>query len=429
MKKIIKNIALGLLLVITALPFISCGHEPVFYGIIHDVIPEAATINGNITTLSRCTVNSNEYIFISNGGPLLYKPLSSSEHGEWTSANITLPFSLHHYNYYATSTEGIGHNGEFVHRVIADASNIYILTAEFEQNDQYGVVMPKSFHLWTKPLDSIFDASVDWYDIVKTRENLFNFRLNLRDTEVDIDFSFFYTNAIQKANRKAFLCVKNTWEQDTTPFKYYELNGSADPVECTSTVTGANLIKVNADSTKVNSAFYIGSNLYFSDSLVVTTNESKSSSATYACLAGIINNYYSTSDLYTFKTGDSAVKLHMSASSPIASLAITNDSLIIGKGSYDKNKTYTYDGGIERVLISDNVLEKELTDFNNNATYQFTTSYILMALLCTDPTQNEADATIYASVTYKGSSSSSSASFTNIGLWSYYPGRGNWNRE
>lgn len=426
MKKTIKNIALGLLLAITTLQFSSCGHEPVFYGIIHDVVPEAATVNGNITTISRCTVNSEEYIFLSSGGPVLYKPLSSSDHGEWSSENLTLPFKLHHYNYYATSSENIGHQGEFIHRIIADASNIYILTADFEQNDQYGVVMPKSFHLWTKALDSLFDSSVAWHDIVEAHKDLFNFSLNLNDTEVDIDFSFFYTNAPQKANRKAFLCVKN---QDSGDFKYYELKGSADPLDCTATATGANCIKVNAESTKVNSAFYIGSNLYFSDSLVVTTNETKDSPATYACLAGIISNYYSTSDLYIFKAGDSAATPHMNASSPIASLAITKDSLIIGKGSYDENKTSTYDGGIERVLISNNEPEKVQTDFDNNAKYQFTTSYILMALLCADPSQNEADATIYASVTYKGSSSTSSASFSNIGLWSYYPTRGNWNRE
>ncbi len=422
MKKTIKNIALGLLLAFTALPFISCGHEPVFYGIIHDVIPEAATINGNISNITRCTVNDNEYIFISSGGPLLYKSLDSSEHGEWTSANITLPFTLHHYNYYATATESIGHQGELVHRVLADESNIYILTAEFEQNDQYGVVMPKAFHLWTKPLDSIFDDTVDWYDIVDARKDLFLFSLNLQETQVELDFSFFYTNTPQKANRKVFLCVKNS-----SSFKYYELNGSADPVDCTSSVTGSSLVKVNTDSTKVNSAFYIGNSLYFSDSLFVITDETANDASTYACLSGIKSNYYPTTDLYLFKAGDSAPAYHLSTNHPIASLTITKDSLLIGEGSY--GETYTSNGGIERVLITNNLPEQSTIDFENNAIYQFTSSYILMSLLCTDPTQTEADATIYAAVSYRGSSSSSSASFSNIGLWSYYPSRGNWNRE
>ena len=423
MKKTIKNIALGLLLAFTALPFISCGHEPVFYGIIHDVVPEAALVNGNITSIVRCTVNSEEYLFLSNGGALQYKPLDSSKHGEWKSDGIKLPFKLHHYNYYATSSEGIGHQGELVHQVLADASNIYIFTADFEQNDQYGVVMPKSFHLWAKPLDSLFNgSSADWVDIVETHDEYFKFSLNVKETEVELDFSFFFTNTPKQAHRKAYLAVN-----DSDDFKYYELNGAADPVECTSSITNANKIQVYDKSTKINSAFYLGSDLYFSDSLVVITNETKDDNSTFACLAGMKSNYYTTSDLYILTSGVLNKEEKISASSPIASLAVTADSLIIGKGSY--GETYTSTGGLERVLITNNLPETEIKGFTNNAQYQITTSYIVLALLCTDPTLNEADANLYATVSYRGASSSSSASYTNVGLWSYYPTRGNWNRE
>ncbi len=422
MKKSIKNIALGLLLVFSALPFISCAHEPVFYGIIHDVVPEAALVNGNITSIVRCTINSEEYLFLSNGGALQYKPLESSKHGEWESDGIKLPFKLHHYNYYATSSEGIGHQGELVHRVLADASNIYIFTADFEQNDQYGVVMPKSFHLWTKALDSIFDESVGWKDIVETHRDYFDFSLNVKETEVELDFSFFFTNTPKQAHRKAYLAVK-----DSDDFKYYELNGAADPLECTSSITAANKIQVYDKSTKINSAFYLGSDLFFSDSLVVITNETKDDNSTFACLAGMKSNYYTTSDLYILTSGVLNKEEKISASSPIASLAITADSLIIGKGSY--GETYTSTGGVERVLITNNLPEKEIISFTNNAQYQITTSYIVLALLCSDPTKNEEEATLYAAVSYRGASTSSSASYSNVGLWSYYPTRGNWNRE
>ena len=421
MKKTIKNIALGLLLAITALPFISCGHDPVFYGIIHDVVPEAALVNGNITSIVRCTINSDEYLFLSNGGALQYKSLDSAKHGEWESDGVKLPFKTHHYNYYETSSEGIGHQGELVHRVLADDSNIYIFTASFEQDDRYGVVMPKAFHLWTKPLDSLFNNSKDdWYDIVDTREDYFKFSLNVKETEVELDFSFFYTNTPKQAHREAYLAVK-----DSNNFKYFKLNGAADPVECTSSIE-ANKVQVYDKSTKINSAFYIGNELKFSDSLVVITNETKDDDATFACLAGMKSNYYTTSDLYIFTAG--ALKEEkISASSPIASLAVTADSLIIGKGSY--GETYTSTGGLERVLITNNLPETEIKSFTNNAQYQITTSYIVLTLLCADPTKNEEEATLYASVSYRGTTTSSSASYNNIGLWSYYPSRGNWNRE
>ena len=41
MKKTLKNITLVLLLAFTTLSFVSCGYEPVFYGIMHDVLPQA----------------------------------------------------------------------------------------------------------------------------------------------------------------------------------------------------------------------------------------------------------------------------------------------------------------------------------------------------------------------------------------------------
>lgn len=422
MKKLLQNIALGLLLAFTALPFISCGHDPVFYGIIHDVVPESALVNGNITSIARCSVNSQEYLFLSNGGKLLYKPLDSSKHGEWKSDNIKLPFKIHQYNYYAKSNGSIGHTGELVHRILADENNIYIFTASFKEDTQYGVVMPKAFHLYTKALDSIFDDDVDWVDIADTHDYFENFSLNVKETKVELDFFFFYTNSPKAENRKAFLCVK-----DSDDFKYYELKGAADPLDCTASITAANKVQVYSNTTKINSAFYLGSDLYFSDSLFVITDETKDSPASYACLAGMKSDYYPSSDLYYFKAGDSEPEKITSASSPIASLAITADSLIIGKGSYAE--TYTTTGGLERLVITNNKPEAETKGFTNNAQYQITSSYIVMTLLCADPSQNEADATLYASVSYRGTSTSSSASYNNIGLWSYYPSRGNWNRE
>jgi hypothetical protein len=52
-----------------------------------------------------------------------------------------------------------------------------------------------------------------------------------------------------------------------------------------------------------------------------------------------------------------------------------------------------------------------------------------MSLLCADPSKTEAQSSLYATITYRGAGTSSSATPANIGLWSYYPLRGNWNRE
>ena len=132
------------------------------------------------------------------------------------------------------------------------------------------------------------------------------------------------------------------------------------------------------------------------------------------------------SQLYTYDSN--GLNELMEAGSTIASLALTADSLLIGKGSY--TSSYTSNGGIERVLLnSDGKPQNQTTSFTNNATYQFTSAYIVMSLLSADPSKTEDNSCLYATVSFRGSGSSSSASFSNIGLWSYYPARGNWNRE
>ena len=431
MKRNIKSITLGLLLAALTFSFVSCGYEPVFYGIMHDVLPEEATVNGNITSIARCTIGSEEYLMLSGGDTLKYKKLDSAVHGEWTSAKIKLPFKPHHNNYFPTSTEGEGHIGQQILRVLADSDNIYLLTASYKQDNEYGVVLPDTFYLWTTPLASIL-GEAEWQNIAELYKDkeLFGSSVNSSLSQVETDFSFFYTNSVQQQNRKAFLTVTKSGSTETS---YYLLNGAAEPQECTATVTGANFIKTKEESAAAHSAFYLGSTLYFSDSLIAATNETASAAATIACLAGVSyskdsNEYNSNSDLFIYDGAAIAKVIEDGVGSPIASLAFTANSLLIGMGSY--NSAYTTNGGIARILLDENGKPlAELAEFDNNAKYQFTSSYIVMTLLCADPTKNEADACLYATISYRGSGNSSSASFDNVGLWSYYPTRGNWNRE
>lgn len=431
MKKSLTKITIGLLLLLAACNFVSCGYEPVFYGIMHDVVPEAATVNGNITSIARCTIGSEEYLMLSGGDSLKYKKLDSAVHGEWTSAKIKLPFKPHHNNYFPTSTEGEGHIGQQILRVLADSSNIYLLTASYKQDNEYGVVLPDTFYLWTTPLATIL-GETQWQDIAELYKDkdLFGSSVNSSLSQVETDFSLFFTNTIQQQNRKVFLSVNKSGETETS---YYLLDGAAEPQEYTASVTGSNFIKLNEESKKANSAFYLGSTLYFSDSLACATNENSEASATFACLAGVSfskdsEEYNGNSELYIFDGANKSKVKEDGVGSPVASLAFTANSLLIGHGNY--SSAYTTNGGISRILLDENGKPlAELADFNNNAKYQFTSSYIVMTLLCADPTKNEEDACLYATISYRGSGNSSSASFDNVGLWSYYPARGNWNRE
>ena len=420
-KRLFKAIIFALALSLLS----SCGYEPVFYGIMHDVLPEDATVNGNITSIARASTNPSdpaaEYIFLSGGGALKYKTLASSQHGDWKVVQ-NLPFALHYYNYFPSSTTPEGHIGQQILRVLADRDYLYLLSASYTTDTEYGIVLPEKFYLWSCPLSKILNTkSDDWVDLTKDKQALFITQYKSSEGSFQTYFNFFMTNSPNPAHRKAYF-VQTPADQDA---KYYALEGTSLR-EISSIASEGTFIAVNKDNTRANSAFYLGDTLYFSDSLVVTTNASSSSPANLACLAGISTSYYSTRELFTFD--GSQTQSLLETDTPIASLMMTADSILIGKGSY--TSSYTSNGGIDRVLLqADGKPENTISDFTNNAKYQFTSAYIMMAMLCADPSKSEAEADLYAAVTFRGTSGSSSASFDNIGLWSYYPGRGNWNRE
>lgn len=425
MKKSIKNIAAAFFLALFTLGFVSCGYEPVFFGIMHDVEQEEATVTGNITSIARCTLQINgvgtECLILSNGGSIKYKPVTSSRHGEWTSSGIKVPFEYHHYDFFSSQ----GHYGQQVLNLLADENNIYLLTASSKEDSEYGVVMADEFFLWTCPLNKLLSGSPVWKNL-NTEYPSLNLlpksRVSSSSTPL-LDAFLFSTNAINAEHREVFIRVA---DKSKTPveYKYYKLDGASNPVPVTP--NDSNTVKVGT-SEIINSAFYCDG-IKFSNSFSVTTNKTE----TVAYLAGVSSGNYPTGDLYSYipspSDGSEPLEKALRVDSSITSLAATANSVLIGKGSY--LTSYTAAGGIDRVLLDgEGRPETSLAAFTNNAKYQFTSSYILMTLLCADPDEPEDQACLYTSITFRGSGSSSSASFGDIGLWSYYPGRGNWNRE
>ena len=421
MKNKLKIFTAGLLLTFAAVHFTSCGYEPVFYGIMHDVLPEAATVTGNINAIARCTVGSDEYLFVSNGGSLLYKSIDANQHGAWTNSGIALPFAPHHYNYNATAYEGEGHQGQQILYVLSDKDFIYLLTANYTQDDEYGVGVPDTVFLWACALSDVLTGdSSKWKTITTNKSDTLTLETttDTSTTQFVMDFYLFSSNAPQQNHRKAYLAIRKSGSVD-----YYELNGTTAP---TAPITIDDSKKKMIGSGEIHSSFFLGNDAepYFSNSYVVATNEKAGTSPANATVAVLA----SSDVLYKLTDASADPESFISIGSPVASLAFTNDSLLVGKGSY--TSSYTSNGGISRILLnSSGVPQSSTAAFTNNAPYQFTSSYILMTLLCADPSQDEAQASIYATITYRGSSGSTSATFNDIGLWSYYPARGNWNRE
>ena len=409
--------ALTALILFSVSTLISCGYEPVFYGIMHDVAPEPATINGNITSIARCLVDGEEYFFLPGSGALKYKKASSDKHGDWNTYSA-IPFKLHQYDVYS------GHVGEMILRVVSDKNYIYMLTTSFTTDTKYGIVLPDTFKIYSRPLTNILNGTDgDWTVISEGKESeLFKTQYDSNNGEFITYFNIFSSNSPIPDHREVYFSVS-----DSSSYVYYRLSGQS--ITKDTTIGTVNYVATTTGNTKVNSVFYLGNTRYFTDSFSVTTNETNSGTpvvSTYAIIAGASENYNATSKLYTYDGTNLEVLLDIG--SPIASLAMTADSVLVGKGSY--TSSYTTNGGIDRIALkADGKPQTEVSIFTNNAKYQFTSSYILMSLLCADPTKTEAEACLYTTITYRGPGTSTSASPDNIGLWSYYPSRGNWNRE
>ena len=116
---------------------------------------------------------------------------------------------------------------------------------------------------------------------------------------------------------------------------------------------------------------------------------------------------------------------------PISCLAASSNVLLIGRGDYSETIVYTT-GGITQTSLTDGIPGTKLqSSAIGNAETQLSPSYLILTLLNVDPSKTELNSTLYASLGFAGSGSSTTASvnYNRIGLWSYFPSRGNWNCE
>ena len=132
--------------------------------------------------------------------------------------------------------------------------------------------------------------------------------------------------------------------------------------------------------------------------------------------------YVYWADGSTLKYLDSAISTaheRVSCSANITSIAATSDAILLG----------TNGRGLQKTTNASGVPGSSLSGFSTNADSALDAPYIIPALLCIDSAASETGAMLYASADFKRKSSSSGGNYKDIGLWSYYPSRGNWNRE
>ncbi|MCR4736125.1 MAG: hypothetical protein K5829_14100 [Treponema sp.] len=473
MKKIYKLFTTAA--IFSTLLFSSC-QEAVFSSIMKDVAEEEATMSGNILSITRYEVEGTEFITAAANNGLRYKLASGDEHGQWKSYS-SLPFDLHAYSYYEASD----HTGERIIKVLADDTNIYLITVEEKRNSDLGTSVPNAYNIWTKTMSldasdpSAWEESTDgWTDITENYS-----RVNsVNDADVSTEllqyyenndyyytrFNVFSTNAPQNEHRRVFIRsgAGESSDTDTTSlYQYYEIDGTSVTELTESDINAATNItslgyefstegQLILDSTTtelssivIDSAAYLDDQIYFFNSYAVTSNETANNNSTY-----IFFGERNSEDLYYFpaQTPDESsttgitttpTKKILEAGEDISCLTLCNDALIIGRADYNSKTTYTSSGGVVKIELDNgcplsSVLEGDdasTVSFSTNASSQLSSSYEIYTLLNTDPSKTELDSILYATIGYMGTGSSSSVSPKNIGMWSYYPNRQNWNRE
>lgn len=440
MKKL-KNI-FATLTIASSLFFTSC-YNAVFYEVMRDVVSEDADVSGSINQITRYTVGGSEYLVCNADGGLRYKLADKDHrsHGEWATYKH-LPFELHYYDYYGTK-----HHGEQIIQVLADETNLYLLTCEYFDDDDEGTVSPKYVKLWTAAISS-WDTADTWKVIQKSESEVAKEVLKVYKNSSSgyyySAFCVFSTNTINPANRRAYVRSgkNNIWyyrssninEDELKETSFYEMTPDGLNPITIEKYWDSGSEKTYDSSVDIRSATWYGGDVHFFTAPAVATNEHYTK-MTYTNLDA--NTTYKEpthiywgngSTLYSVNLENTSDVKTISTSRNISSLAVCADSIIIGMGNTSAYSTSSY-GGITRSPLDATGKPTGTKDFSTNAESQISSGYIVFSLLNTDPSEPELDSAIYATIGFYGSGSSTATSYSSIGMWSYYPERGNWNRE
>lgn len=414
---------------IISIIFLTGCFNPVFYEVRKDVAPEEATVNGTINGITRYTIGTQEYIVLAANGGIKYKEVEHSRHGGWKLYK-NLPFALHAYNF-----ENNSHNGHQILKVLANEDTLFIVTATYKHEDESGTVCPDKCYVWAKKFTSSWDEEDGWKAIIDG-DNETYFPIYMKNLDIGFlsAFNVFQTNSTHKENRHVYLrrgdpnCDNDNYKTVT----YYELTYDDHAKE-------KNSVKIlDSDSDCANSAFAKGSEVYFFNSSAIISDETYSKNATRLYIAkgssihyGDVGNLSST----TSTNFDEKYPKTSSVGANISSLAYCTDALIIGCADYSVTTLSSDKGGIYRITLDTTNTEEKgkpagsTSDFRTNATFQLPSTYYVPCVLNATPGEAEEDSNLYASAIVFGAGASSQATYANVGLWSYYPGRGNWNRE
>lgn len=365
MKK--SRLAVSILMASMIFAATSC-HDNI-YSLIEQEVPQQNGLEGDISSI----VPFKGSLYTSNSR-IYRKTLSPSS-------------ATGQYNY-QWSRVNASSDGSSLSRVVsiaADDTYLYCYTVNIVTNKDDAVNYPQTRTVY---------SSTDGETWTKVTES--NNKVVLFDNQVGNG-----KTGASTSGRMAYLLTHEANSDGTiTSTKLLQLNGSATPTD----VTSKSVVNSteNAKWTTARAVMLNGS-----EKIINTTAATVNSAGTYA--------YYAKGSSVACTDGTVEYTVELS-SGPIWALAATNDYLLVGTTN-----------GIYRTAIQGNKVSSSVSDFGNNAQTLLTSHINCIYVL--DSSLSEAGTDEYASLSILGPLSSAADSFKETGLYAFYPGRGNWNRD
>lgn len=466
--------------------------NPVFTSIRNEVALEDAEIYGFINSIVRFTdSDGKEYLYLQNGR-IYYKQVSEDDDPSRLTKNMsnkswTRDSGIEEVKYNYEKTEYSGWN---VYKLASDSKYVYALCYQPWYNEDYSRNEPRKIRLFCasgvnsewKEVTAINEA-IERY-ISKLDPDMFM---------MDSNIQLFGTNAPKKEHRQAFIRIGGgnaNRSADSADERYWRPNYEANygnrnygnygiikldgestgtsEADSTDTITAGKTIKAGTKGAtfRTLSVYYANGDVHFSNHLAVATDETKNDDAKYVYYgdgntlksfsvdtltsegttkvfmpnregnlvdeADFTANSVDVIDAYInglavdedgTKTDTNEIISSSGSAAAIQSIAVTKDSILLGSyeyGAYRVPKTYATGEPVTSTA-----------SFETNADTIMASPYIIRMIFCTDPSLGETEegSAIYSSMQFRYTESSANADYDNVGLWSYYSTRGNWNRE
>lgn len=388
MKKNCIKATVSLLLAASAIAFTSC--QGIIFSTIRDEVKLVdSQVSGDINALVRCNFGSStEYLYAANGR-IWRKDVTKLDEGQ----------------YNGMWTETAKPDGT-IYKLAADATTLYAVSVVYYSNDDDGENEVKSRNLYYST------NGTDWTQITADSSST---AISL-PTSTSATVTVFCTNAPISANRSAYF-NNNGIVYKLSAGAATKIYDSSNSIDTDFTTYGG--------SSGAKCAAYFKSHVYFNSTYAMTTNEISGqyrsvsdTPATYIYFGSSDNLYYSDGTTGSGACGLSWTSYDLNCGT-IYSIAVTSDEILLGTSS-----------GIEKVTKDTAGVPGSSTgSFSTNADSTLSSYYEVWNILALDQGLSETGGDLYGTTVFTGSTSSTSATFSNVGLWAYYPTRGNWNRE